>query len=298
MINKSLKEALISCSILLDRKMNTLLPKKSTESRLAEAMRYSALSDGKRIRPFLTIICGQLFDVAVNRSLNVAAAIEFIHVYSLIHDDLPAMDDDDFRRNIPTCHKKFDEATAILAGDALLTYAFEVLADVKTHKDPTVRCELIKVIASAVGHQGMVGGQMMDLELKDQELSKDKIARLQRLKTGELFMAACEAGAILGRAGKQERMALRYYAHDIGLAFQVRDDILDHYEISDSKIEANESTHKKMKDNGSIVAVVGMDNAKKQLELLKEQAISHLEIFGSQAAILRDLAEFIIVRKR
>lgn len=298
MINKSLKEALIACSILLDRKMNNLLPKKSNESRLAEAMRYSALSDGKRIRPFLTIVSGQLFDVPVNESLNVAAAIEFIHVYSLIHDDLPAMDNDDFRRGIPTCHKKFDEATAILAGDALLTYAFEILADVKTHKDASVRCDLIRTIAAAAGHAGMVGGQMMDLELKDQELSKEKIARLQRLKTGELFMAACESGAILGRSGDREKAALRYYAHDIGLAFQVRDDILDHYGINVGKIEIDETSQKKTKDHGSIVEVIGMDNALRQLSLLKEQAISHLDMFNSQAQILRELAEFIIARER
>ncbi len=297
MLSNSLKEALIACSILVQKRIDDLLPTESVESQLVEAMRYSSMSGGKRIRPFLTIVSAQIFGVLPLASLNAATAMEFVHVYSLIHDDLPAMDNDDMRRGLPTCHKQFDDATAILAGDALLTYAFEVLSSPQTHSDANVRCELIRTIATAAGHKGMVGGQMMDLEMAGKKITREELARVHRLKTGELFMAACEAGAILGRAGVEARNSLRYFAHDLGLAFQIKDDILDHVGASDSKIEIDEQEHKKSKENASVVDLIGLDQATKQLALLKEQAISHLKVFGPQASLLIELAEFIISRE-
>lgn len=305
MLNKTLIEAMEASSILVRKKMESLLPKNYSESRLVEAMLYSCMSKGKRIRPFLTIICAQMFGVSPAKSANAAAAIEFLHTYSLVHDDLPAMDDDNFRRGKLTCHKKFDEATAILAGDALLTYAFDILSDPKTHQDPAIRCELVQTLAKASGFRGMVGGQMMDIENANKEISREQLAKLHRLKTGELFMAACALGAILGKASPEQKMALRYYSHDLGLAFQIKDDILDHLNEepdtknsspSYAKIDLETVTNKQNKENASIVDVVGIDNAVKQLELLKEQAISHLKIFGDKAYLLAELADFIVHR--
>lgn len=298
MFDKSLREALLACAILVQKRMDDLLPKDFEDSKLVEAMRYSAMSDGKRIRPFLVIGAAQIFGVSPLASLNTATALEFIHVYSLIHDDLPAMDDDDVRRGKPTCHKKYDEATAILAGDALLTYAFEVLADPQTNGDPNVRCELVRTAAKASGFRGMAGGQMMDLEKAEEKISHQELAKLHRLKTGELFMAATEMGAILGRAGPNERSALRAFAHDIGLAFQIKDDILDHHGINLGKVEIDEAMHKKPKENASIVDVIGMEAAQKQLDLLKDQAIAHLKTFGAKAALLIELADFVIAREK
>jgi farnesyl diphosphate synthase len=256
------------------------------------------MSEGKRIRPFLVLASAQIFGISPFQALNAATAIEFIHNYSLIHDDLPAMDNDDLRRGHPTCHKKFDEATAILAGDALLTLAFETLADSATSKDPGVRCELIKTIAMSAGFMGMVGGQMIDIEKSNKKISKEELAKLHRLKTGELFMAAAESGAILGRCAIDQRNALRYYAHDLGLAFQIKDDILDHHGVNVGKVEIDETNHKKPKENASIVDIVGIKNAEKQLLLLKEQAVNHLKIFGPKAELLAELAEFVAVREK
>ncbi len=294
----SLKESLFACTILVQSKMEELLPGDFHDSKLMEAMRYSAMSEGKRIRPFLTIAAAQIFGISVLESLNAAVAIELIHNYSLIHDDLPAMDDDNYRRGKLTCHKKFDEATAILAGDALLTYAFEILADVKSHKDPAVRCEMIKTVAKASGFKGMVGGQMIDLEKAQKKISKEELAQLHRLKTGELFMASTELGAILGHANQDQRNALRYYANDLGLAFQIKDDILDHHGIKEGKVEIDESAHEKPQDNTSIVDIIGLQGAQQQLELLNDQAIAHLKIFGDKARLLVDLAEFVIIREK
>lgn len=298
MISSSLKESLMGCSIIMQKHMDDLLPHDFFDSRLMEAMRYSALSEGKRIRPFLVMACAQIFGINALKTLNAAAALEFIHAYSLIHDDLPAMDDDDVRRGNPTCHKKFDEATAILAGDSLLTYAFEILARPETHKDANVRCALIKTIAKAAGFMGMAGGQMIDLEKADKIISKEELAKLHRLKTGELFMAAAESGAILGHASVDETNSLRYFAHDLGLAFQIKDDILDHHGIVIGKIEVNEIAHKKPKENASIVDVIGMKAAEKQLEILQEQSVAHLKIFGDKALLLKDLTEFVIARDK
>ncbi len=283
--------------------MSDLLPVDYTDSKLIEAMRYCVLSDGKRIRPFLLMATANMFGVDTPQTLNAASAIEFIHVYSLIHDDLPAMDDDDLRRGIETCHKKYDEATAILAGDALLTYAFEILSSPETHSDATVRCDLINKVARSSGFRGMAGGQMMDLEKQNQEeISNETLAKLHRLKTGELFMASVEAGATLGHASQADRTSLRNYAHDLGLAFQIKDDILDHQGaegsiVIDETIHTNPNTKEKT-ENASIVDAIGIDNAKIRLKMLEEQAITRLKGFGDKARVLRELAEFVVERKR
>lgn len=298
MLTKSLPEALLATELLMQKTIAELLASEQ-DSKLLKAMNYSSLSGGKRIRPFLLIICAEIFGVKFLHSLHAAAAVELLHTYSLIHDDLPAMDNDTYRRGKLTCHKQFDEATAILAGDALLTYAFEILADEKTHKNAGVRIELIKTLSRAAGFAGMIGGQMLDIETADRKISKEELANLHRLKTGELFMAACEMGAILGNAGPEHRKAIRYYAHDLGLAFQIKDDILDHIELgSVAKVDIDEMKHKKVRDNASIVDLVGIENATKQLAMLRDQAIDHLKPFGEKALLLKDLAEFIISREK
>lgn len=287
----NLKEQLDKTASLVNQRMKILLPEenKSDESKLIKAMRYSALSSGKRIRAFLTIESARIFNYESEAVLDVASAIEFIHVYSLIHDDLPAMDDDDFRRGELSCHKKFDEATAILAGDSLLTYAFEILSRPEIELDSAIKCELIHNIAKAIGFNGMAGGQMIDLESANKKLNPSEIARLQRLKTGELFIISAAAGAILGKAKTTEKQALINYGHDIGLAFQIKDDILDHQSDQDNKMIGKKPT--------SIVDVVGIDNAGEHLRLMCQKAISHLQIFAERGRILEELAKFITIRK-
>ncbi len=297
-LQKNLQDNLLHCSLLVQKKIIELLTTNKKTSNLIEAMRYSALSGGKRIRPFLVMACANLFDISDLKALNAAVAVELLHTYSLIHDDLPAMDNDDFRRNQPTCHKKFDEATAILAGDALLTLSFELLSDVQTHKDAAIRCDLIITLAKASGMNGMVGGQMIDLEVTSKKLTNEELVNLHRLKTGELFMASAEFGAILGYANTQQRNALRYYAHDLGLAFQIKDDILDYFGIENSKITIDEHHQNKSKDNASVVDIVGIRQANQQLEMLKDQAITHLKIFDNQRIKpLVELVEFVVSRK-
>lgn len=265
------------------------------ESKVMEAMRYSALAGGKRLRPFLTVESAKLFGVQPSAAMMTAAAIEFVHTYSLVHDDLPAMDDDDFRRGQPSCHKQFGEAAAILAGDALLTYAFEVLANPRVHADANVRCELIRCVARAAGVRGMVGGQMMDLDAEHQELTADEVIRLQRLKTGEMFAVSCEAGAILGKAAEQQRARLQRYAHDIGLAFQITDDLLD---VESTRDQTGKSVRKdKTKGKATLISVLGIERAREQANTLAAQALNHLAAFDNRADRLRALAEFVVSRK-
>lgn len=267
----------------------------SGEAKIMETMRYSALSGGKRLRPFLTVECAKLFGVSPDSALTAAAAIEFVHVYSLIHDDLPAMDNDDFRRGKPSAHKQFGEAAAILAGDALLTYAFEVLAHPSVHPDANVRCELIRCVASAAGVRGMVGGQMMDLDAENQQLTADEIIRLQRLKTGEMFAVSCEAGAILGKAPDALRSRLERYAHDIGIAFQITDDLLD---VEGTREETGKGVGKdKKKGKATLVSVMGIERAREHANVLAEQAIAHLSAFDERAASLRTLANYVVTRR-
>ena len=264
------------------------------ESRVVEAMRYTTLAGGKRIRPFLVTASADLFNVSRERSLRVAAAVEMVHSYSLIHDDLPAMDNDDLRRGKPTCHIKFDEATAILAGDALLTKAFEVLSDEETHGDATVRAELISAMAKAAGDAGMVGGQMMDLFAEDHDLNMPEITRLQRMKTGALIAVSCESGAILGKASENARHVLHAYAHDVGLAFQIADDLLD---VDGDEKEIGKKTGKDAAaGKATFVSLLGVDRAREQAEVLADQAASHLEIFAEKGKLLKDLAHYVVNR--
>ncbi len=265
------------------------------EARLMEAMRYSSLGGGKRIRPFMVWAGSRLFSVAESCALRVGAAIEMVHCYSLIHDDLPAMDDDELRRGQPTCHIRFDEATAILAGDALLTIAFEVLADPKTHPDPQVRCTLVTALAKASGGEGMVGGQMLDLMAEETTLDMPEITRLQRMKTGALIAFSCEAGAILGKAAEPARHALRAYAHDLGLAFQIVDDLLD---VEGTADEVGKKTGKDAAaGKATFVSLLGVERARSQADILSQQAAQHLEMFDGKADYLKALAKFVINRK-
>jgi farnesyl diphosphate synthase len=289
----ALTEAVRLTDTVLDK---LLVRPEGPEARVVEAMRYSALAPGKRLRPFLVLASAQLFSVSRRSALQAAAAVELVHAYSLVHDDLPAMDNSDLRRGRPTCHKQFDEATAILAGDGLLTYAFEVLAQPDTHGDPAVRCELVTALAQAAGAAGMVGGQMIDLLAEnDPTLDIGAITRLQRLKTGALIAFSCEAGAILGKAGREQRHALRGYAHDLGLAFQIADDLLD---IEGSAAETGKPVGSDAAaGKATFVTILGLERARAQAAALIGQAVSHLDLFEKKADLLRQAADFVINRR-
>ena len=282
-----------------ERTMERLLPKgDEDEARVFEAMRYSSLGGGKRLRAFFVLAGATLFKVGALPALRTASAIEFVHAYSLIHDDLPAMDDDDLRRGKPSCHKQFDEATAILAGDALQALAFEVLAETDTHGDPAVRAHLVAELAKASGAHGMVGGQMLDL-LAEQEdanaMSIGAITRLQRLKTGALISFACTAGAILGKAAEPMRNALQTYAHDLGLAFQIVDDLLD---VEGDAAEIGKTPGKDAAaGKATFVSILGLERARAQASMLAKQAAAHLEPFGDKANLLRQAANFVVSRR-
>ncbi len=292
----SFEGALAQAAALTDSLIERLLVvPPDLEARVYEAMRYAALGPGKRLRPFLVLAGAQLFGVNRQCALQVAAAIEMVHAYSLVHDDLPAMDDSDLRRGRPTCHKEFDEATAILAGDGLLTRAFEVLADPDTHADPAVRCELVATLAAAAGAAGMVGGQMIDLIAEHRSLDIGAITRLQRMKTGALIAFSCEAGAILARAPADARTALRGYAHDLGLAFQIADDLLD---VEGSAAEIGKPAGADAAaGKATFVSILGVERARSQAELLIAQAVAHLDLFGGRAELLREAARFVISRR-
>ena len=265
------------------------------EARVYEAMRYSALAPGKRLRAVMALASARLFGVARRSALQVAAAIELVHAYSLVHDDLPGMDNSDLRRGRPTSHKQFDEATAILAGDGLLTMAFEVLSHADTHGDPAVRCELVAALAAAAGAAGMVGGQMIDLIAEKQPLDIGTITRLQRMKTGALIAFSCEAGAILAKAPHELRAALRGYAHDLGLAYQIADDLLDvegSAEETGKPVGADAAAGK-----ATFVSILGVERARAQARLLIDQAVAHLDLFEQRAELLRQVARFVVNRR-
>ena len=290
------KERLAESADAVNETLDRLLPiHDDPEARVIEAMRYATLGGGKRVRPFMVLSAAGLFNVAEICALQVAAAVEMVHCYSLVHDDLPAMDDDDLRRGRPTCHVEFDEATAILAGDGLMTRAFEVLVQPSTHSDPEVRCRLVAGLAHAIGVEGMVGGQMLDLLAEDRTLDMPEITRLQRMKTGALIGFSCEAGAILGKAPEQVRMALRAYAHDLGLAFQIADDLLD---VEGDEKEVGKKTQKdEAAGKATFVSVLGLERARSQARHLADQAAQHLEIFDEKADALRELARFVVERR-
>lgn len=287
----------------VDTVLDQLLPRPSNgaEDALFEAMRYAVMGGGKRFRPMLTLACARLFDVPEQYALRTGAAVELVHCYSLIHDDLPAMDNDDLRRGQPSCHAKFGEATAILAGDGLMTLAFEVLAAPETHPDPDLRCALIARLARAAGPQGMVAGQMVDLAAEGKTrglrtLDAAGIARMEELKTGGLIAFACEAGAILARAPEAARAALAGYARALGLAYQVVDDLLD------AEGEASFIGKTAGKDaragKATFVATLGTDGARAEAGRLAAEAGRHLDFFGEKADFLRNMTRFVIERRR
>jgi farnesyl diphosphate synthase len=295
-VSPNLAAAMAESAKAVSDSLDRILPQSDfPEKKLFDAMRYGALNGGKRLRPFLVLSSARIFGVSDDCALRAAAAVECVHCYSLVHDDLPAMDDSDLRRGKPTVHKKYDEATAILAGDALLTLAFEILADPRTHEDPQVRCRLVTALAKAAGVHGMVGGQMLDLIAETTELDIGAITRLQRLKTGELIAFSAEAGAILGKTSTQHHNALRAYAHDLGLAFQIIDDLLD---AEGTEAETGKSVGRDAKaGKATFVTVLGSERARSQAKLLSEQAIQHLALFDGRAKHLEDVARFVVDRK-
>ena len=290
-----LREALSEIGAAVDETLDELLPEpEGPETPLIDAMRYATLPGGKRLRPFLLVASADMFGVARSASLRAAAAIELVHTYSLIHDDLPCMDDDDIRRGRPATHIRFDEATAILAGDALQSLAFEVLVSDETHANPGVRLELVRVLALAAGSQGMAGGQMIDLAAESQALAIPETTRLQQMKTGALISCACESGAILGRAPVRQRTALRAFAHDLGLAFQIADDLLD---AEGGEAAAGKAVRKDAKaGKATFVSLLGPLRARQQAHMLSDQSVAHLDPFDREADLLRAVARFVINR--
>jgi farnesyl diphosphate synthase len=288
--------ALAEAAAFVERSLDGLLPQPNgPEARLLEAMRYAALGGGKRLRAFLVLQSGRLFGVDRGALGRVAAAVECVHAYSLVHDDLPAMDDDDMRRGKPSLHKAFDEATAILAGDALLTFAFALLASPDAHGDPFVRCELLTRLAQAAGHAGMVGGQMMDMAFEGGAPALHEITRMQRMKTAALFTFSCEAGAILGKASQPLRAALCTYGQELGLAFQISDDLLD--EDGDATEMGKAAQKDAARGKRTVASVLGAERARAQATAMASQAIRHLDLFDEKADLLRAAADFVVARR-
>ena len=298
-----LREVARETEALLDHLLSPTLRagERARPKRLLDAMRYASLNGGKRFRPFLVVACAALFDVPRERALLVGAALECIHGYSLVHDDLPAMDDDDFRRGKPTVHKAFDEATAILAGDGLLTLAFDILGRPEISPDTGIRIELVSGLASAAGLGGMVGGQMLDLVAEGrfedgvpQMQDEAGIMMLQAMKTGALLRFACVAGAILGQAGRKERKALERYGAAVGQAFQIADDLLD---VEGQSITLGKATGKDAQaGKATLVSVLGRKRAKERLRTLVEEAEAAVAGLGSRAAVLKEAARFVADR--
>ena len=281
----------------VNKSIARLLPETDlAEMPLYEAMRYGTLNGGKRLRPFLVMESSALFGVDPARARRTAAAVEFVHCYSLVHDDLPAMDNADLRRGKPSTHVAFDEATAILAGDALLSLAFEILSDSETHEDPRVRCELVTMLAHATGPRGLCGGQMLDIIGEKTDFDLGTISRMQRMKTGKLISFACEAGAVLGKANEAHRKALVNYANDLGLAFQVTDDILD---VEEGAGTTGKPTGKDAQAGKStFVSTMGVEQAKARAEMLVAQAKRHLHVFdNNRVHTLKELADYVLQRR-
>ena len=297
-----LKESILAAGIKrvqgeIDALFDALLPVPvDARGRLYEALRYATIGGGKRLRPLLLAATAEMYGVDRGAAVRAGLALESIHVYSLIHDDLPCMDDDDLRHGKPTLHRQFDEATAVLAGDTLQCFAFEVLADPATSGDPFVRVELVQALAQASGANGMAGGQMMDIIAETSDFDLPTVTRLQQLKTGALLSAAVEMGAILGKVPGEGRTHLRGYSRDIGLAFQIADDLLDH----EGDQEAAGKALRKDAEAGkqTFVSLLGPDRARAQARALVDQAIGHLAQHGAEADLLRAVARFIVERDR
>jgi farnesyl diphosphate synthase len=287
-----LKEAADRVNVALD----ALLPREQgSESRLINAIRYAALDGGKRLRPFFTLEVGRMFDADEAALLRAAVAVECVHTYSLIHDDLPCMDDDDLRRGRPTLHRQYDEATALLAGDALLTFAFEILADPASHSDPQMRCKLIAGLARAAGAQGMVAGQAADMAGADIGSDLIGVTRMNRQKTGALINFSVDAGALIAIASEAEKTALSRYAHDIGLTFQMVDDLLD----AEGVVRDTGKAVGKDKGRGKVnfVTVLGAEATRERIGMLAKQAKQHVAMFGPRASVLREAVDFVVERR-
>jgi farnesyl diphosphate synthase len=288
----ALGDAAAAVTAELDR---LLAPVAGPQGRVLEAMRYASLGGGKRLRPFLVLESARLFGVPEASALRTGAALEMVHCYSLVHDDLPAMDDSDLRHGRASAHKAFDEATAILAGDGLLTLAFGVLAEPDTHPEAAVRCALVAALARAAGPHGMVGGQMIDISPERSTLDLAGIKHLQSLKTGALISFACEAGAILGRAGEAERGALLGYAGELGLAFQIVDDLLD---AEGSAADLGKPTGQdEALGKATFVGQLGIEGARAEAARLVKDACARLDIFGEKGSLLRATARFVLERR-
>jgi farnesyl diphosphate synthase len=285
---QGLNEALSEAAAAVNAALAELLPAPAPiYGRVQAAMRYAIFVGGKRLRPFLILESARLFGANRAHALRAAAAIEMLHTYSLVHDDLPCMDDDDLRRGQPTVHRKFDEATAVLAGDGLLTQAFEVLADPATHGSAEVRCRLVAALARAGGSDGMIGGQMMDIVAAEHSFGPDQVIQLQRMKTGALFEFCCEAGPILGDARPDDRRRLRDYARDIGLAFQISDDLID---VTSTAEQAGKAVGKDQdKGKATLVSIHGVDGARQEAHRLAVHAADLLSPYGPEADALRAL---------
>jgi farnesyl diphosphate synthase len=290
------QRALAFAAAQMERILEALLPVvEGRHAAVKEAMRYAVFVGGKRLRPFLLLECARLFGVPTSRALRAASAVEFLHTYSLVHDDLPCMDDDVLRRGKPTVHVRFDEATAVLAGDALLTLAFEVMVAPDTHPSSDVRCLLASRLAQAAGSDGVVGGQMMDMLAPQQDFNSDEIVTLQRMKTGALFEFACEAGAILGGAGVEDRLRLRNYARDLGLAFQIVDDLIDAF---GSVEKAGKAVSKdQAQGKATLVSRFGYEGARHKAQTLADRAAEALSTFDGAADMLRLLPHYLLNRE-
>ncbi len=281
----------------VDTLFDALLPvPEDSRAPLIEAMRYAAIGGGKRIRPLLLITVAEMYGASRQAAVRAGCALEAIHVYSLIHDDLPCMDNDDMRHGKPTLHNVYDEATAVLAGDCLHALAFEILGGTEVSGDPFIRAELVRALASASGHNGMAGGQVMDMAADEQKFDLHQVTRLQQLKTGALLCAAVEMGAILAKVPEEARGHLRNYARDIGLAFQIADDLLD--EEGDEEKAGKALRKDAGQGKATFVSLMGADKAREQAKALSEQAIGHLQQHGKEADLLRALARFIVERDR
>ena len=294
---ETLAAALARVAAEVEAALEDLLPvEEGAEARLCAAMRYATLGGGKRMRAFLVMETAALFGVDHVCAARVAASVEMLLAYSLIHDDLPAMDDDDLRRGKPSCHKQFDEATAILAGDALQARAFEILGEIETHTSPEARCELVVALAHAAGARGMCGGQMIDIDAEGKTLTAEQIGRLQALKTGRLIQYSAEAGAILGRAPVHQRHQIAAYGRDLGTAFQIADDVLD---ATGTEEEVGKAVGKDAAaGKATLVGVLGLDRAQAQADMLAAQAAQHVESFGDSGALLRQLAAYVVSRRK
>lgn len=280
----------------VDATFDALLPvPEDGRAPLVEAMRYAAIGAGKRIRPLLLTTTAEMYGASRSAAVRAACAVEAIHAYSLIHDDLPCMDDDDMRHGKASVHKAFGESTAVLAGDSLHALAFEILAHPDMSSDPFVRAELVHTLARASGHDGMAGGQMMDMTASTAPIDLRTVTRLQQLKTGALLSAAVEMGAVLGRVPEEGRGYLRAYARDIGLAFQITDDLLDH---EGDEAKAGKALRKDA-DAGkaTFVSLMGAEAARQQARALSDQAVGHLSSHGDEADLLRALARFVVERE-